>query len=300
MGRIAIVLAAFLAIAVSAHAQLTMTGVGGAFGGGAAAYQGPGDVASGAAAWWGFRAYNVAYATGSNPAAIIDRLSDHTTQTINILNTGYFDAASAATFCAATTCVVNQLYDQTGNGNHLVWLGEGTAPAVTSSALNTFSCATFTASSNDELLTSGNFTRGQPLTAVYSAKRSNGSPSAYNTVLGDGTTNVQMGFNNASGTIFMYSGNAIPTTTATEGAMHAVQNIMHDATQSKFVVDGTVSNVTLGNTSGWAASPIRAGVGTGSFGGVVCEAGIWPIDMSSPTNFTTTLNTNMHAAYGSW
>ena len=82
-------------------------------------YTGPGDIVSGATAWYGLRGYNAAYSTGSNPAAIIRRASDNTTATINILSTGAFDTATATTFCASTTCYFTTMYDQTGNGNTL-------------------------------------------------------------------------------------------------------------------------------------------------------------------------------------
>lgn len=61
-------------------------------------YQGPGDVVSGATAWYGLRAYNAAYATGTNKAINVRRASDNTTQDINILTTGALDIASANTF----------------------------------------------------------------------------------------------------------------------------------------------------------------------------------------------------------
>ena len=71
----------------------------------AAAYTGPGDVVSGALGWWGLRAYNMAYATGSNNAANIRRASDNSTTNIVILSSGAFDIATANTFAGTdATC----------------------------------------------------------------------------------------------------------------------------------------------------------------------------------------------------
>ena len=71
----------------------------------AAAYTGPGDVVSGALGWWGLRAYNMAYATGSNNAANIRRASDNSTMNIVILSSGAFDIATANTFAGTdATC----------------------------------------------------------------------------------------------------------------------------------------------------------------------------------------------------
>jgi hypothetical protein len=61
-------------------------------------YTGPGDVVSGATAWYGLRAYNAAYATGSNNALNVRRASDNTTQNIVILSNGNLDIATANTF----------------------------------------------------------------------------------------------------------------------------------------------------------------------------------------------------------
>lgn len=63
-----------------------------------AAYTGPGNLVSGATAWYGLRAYNAAYATGSNNAVDLRRSSDNATTTLVILSSGALDVASAATF----------------------------------------------------------------------------------------------------------------------------------------------------------------------------------------------------------
>lgn len=104
--------AAFCAIicllASPANAQLTTTHAGGGVPG--TAYTGPGDVVSGAKVWWGLRAYNAAYATGSNPAVTVRRASDNTTQNINILSNGNLDVASANTFAgqdATASCTIS-------------------------------------------------------------------------------------------------------------------------------------------------------------------------------------------------
>lgn len=69
------------------------------------AYTGPGDVVSGASAMIGVRAYNAAYATGSNNAFNYRRASDNTTQNGVILTSGAFDIATANTFAGTdATC----------------------------------------------------------------------------------------------------------------------------------------------------------------------------------------------------
>lgn len=62
-------------------------------------YQGPGDIVSGATAWYGLRAYSAAVAaTGTQKAVNVRRASDNATQDILILTSGALDIASANTF----------------------------------------------------------------------------------------------------------------------------------------------------------------------------------------------------------
>jgi hypothetical protein len=72
-------------------------------------YTGPGDIVSSATAWYGLRAYNAAYATGSNNAVNVRRASDNGTQNIVILSTGALDIATANTFAgtdATASCTI--------------------------------------------------------------------------------------------------------------------------------------------------------------------------------------------------
>lgn len=74
----------------------------------ASAYTGPGDIVSGATAFYGLRAYSAAVAaTGTQKAVNVRRASDNATQDILILTNGNLDVASAATFAgtdATATC----------------------------------------------------------------------------------------------------------------------------------------------------------------------------------------------------
>jgi hypothetical protein len=58
----------------------------------------------------------------------VRRASDNTTKDIGGAGAGGFaSAATQDTFCAATTCVITILYDQSGHGNHLAYQGSGGA-----------------------------------------------------------------------------------------------------------------------------------------------------------------------------
>ena len=102
-------LALLLLLTCPASAQLLTAGAGcqPAVCTSGATYQGPGDIVSGATAFYGLRSYNAAYATSSNNAINIRRASDNSTSDIVILSNGNLDTATAASFAgtdATATC----------------------------------------------------------------------------------------------------------------------------------------------------------------------------------------------------
>lgn len=73
-------------------------------------YVGPGDALPSAAAWWGLRAYNAAYATSLGTAITVRRASDNTTQTVPVLFNGNLNVASATAFAgtdATASCTAS-------------------------------------------------------------------------------------------------------------------------------------------------------------------------------------------------
>lgn len=95
-------LSLLVAITASPSAAQTMllTGAGTAT---SSSYQGPGDVVSGATAWYGLRAYNAAYATAGSNAINVRRASDNTTQNIAVLSTGALNVSGYNTFVGTDT-----------------------------------------------------------------------------------------------------------------------------------------------------------------------------------------------------
>jgi hypothetical protein len=94
-------------------------------------YVGPGDIAPGATAYYGLRAYDARYAEpGTNLAVKLRRQSDQLTVDFAILSTGAFDAARASAFCAGTTCYVTKWYDQTGHGDDILQAVPGQQPEL--------------------------------------------------------------------------------------------------------------------------------------------------------------------------
>src|SRR5262245_56094963 len=79
---------------------------------------GPGDVVSGAVAYWGLRAYTTA-AIGNN-AIRLRRSSDNAEQDFATVLGGGLDLTSISSFKGAFNLSVVKLYDQTGGGNDMV------------------------------------------------------------------------------------------------------------------------------------------------------------------------------------
>src|SRR6202012_3067851 len=69
------------------------------------------------------------YAAYDGPLYQVRRASDNTTSDIYPLSAGgVANAATQNSFCSGTTCVITEIYDQSGNGNNLTDAPGGGAP----------------------------------------------------------------------------------------------------------------------------------------------------------------------------
>lgn len=257
----------------------------------AASYQGPGDVVS--FTWWGgFRAYSAA--TAGTKAVRIVRASDSTETDINTLANGTFDAASATSFCASTTCKVVTVYDKVGT-NDATQANNVTRPALTSNALGTSYCMSFTSASGNILQTASTYTQSQPFELLAIAKQ---------TLAPDGgIISVDSGFSGAllnvtaASNLQVYAGTGL-LLAETINTFHAFQGL--------FAGGSSVANVdgaeTTGNAGAQGTSAVltlgASGTGSQFSDHVICEGGFIAGTVSAPNRGS--LNTNMHSAYGSW
>src|ERR1700748_1166209 len=118
-----------LAAAV-AVAALAAAGVGIAVSAAQAATQGPCDIyASGGTPCVAAHSTTRAlYASYNGPLYQVRHASDSTTTNISTLSAGgYANAAAQDSFCAGTTCVITEIYDQSGHGNNLTQAPAGGA-----------------------------------------------------------------------------------------------------------------------------------------------------------------------------
>ncbi len=153
------------ALAFPAQAQLLLTGAGRV--GGVVGYQGPGDITSGAIAFYSAgRAYNVAYAIAHSPLAdVVDTSTGLTTCTFHALSTGFANPAECNATACATACSVTKMYDQTvsgacGGSCDVVQATLANMPGLTLSAQNGLPCAAGTNNAAMMLKTAGNNNAG--------------------------------------------------------------------------------------------------------------------------------------------
>lgn len=249
--------------------------------GAAPAYVGPGDLVSGAKAWYGLRAYNAAYATGSNPAITIRRASDGATATVNILASGNLDTATAGAFCASTTCFVTEAFDQSGSGLHATQPTASAQPQLVVSCVGGRPCMMF---SGGQLLTVNAPTIAQPVTQSAVGIRTGAFTSLgnyYEENNGNGAF-LQMRYDTTANTIAVVSTGGTVKATASDSAWHSLAGIANGSS-SAMAVDGaaTTGTITGGGFVGGSAAVGSTPVNGQGLTGDIAEYGIWGVAFSS-------------------
>jgi hypothetical protein len=262
------------------------------------AYTGPGDIASGAAAWWGLRGYSAAYSTGSNPAVDLVDQAGNNPITINILSNGNLDVGSINAWVTAhsvTTITVKKLYDQTGNANHVSQTVLSQMPTLVLNVLGALP-AIFYFSSSAQVLTGSTLpVAAYPIWCSYVAERT-GNTIANNQVINTnaGGAFAQFGFRQNVTSVYEYAG-AIPLASASDNAFHAVQNYISGAGASNLdsiYVDGVNTGGLNAGTSVPTGSVV---VGDTAMNGYILEAGLWGSDQTSKNS---AMNSNQHTYWG--
>jgi hypothetical protein len=252
-------------------------------------FVGPGDIVSGAAAFYGLRAYNAAYATGSNKAINVRRASDNTTMDILILANGNLDVATATTFLAATTGYITEWYDQSGNGNHMVQATAGTQPQLLLTGAN--GLPTVAANGSQNLATIGSPASGATVYTIVAVAERTGAFTTFGGILASGGGSF---FYNATNAVVLYEGTLAVTGVASDSVLHAMQFIANDP--SSFInVDGgsTPTGSAGGNVFG---SPASLFFGNNPATANISEAGIYAAAFNSTQ--VANMRANMKAFWG--
>lgn len=280
MFRIAAFLLA-LCLGVSAQAQIfgpavytpTVTSGGG--------YTGPGDVVGGVAHFYGMEAVNTAYATGSKPAFDYSCTGGSpATGTINILSTGFADAATLSAACGANAITVTKIYDQVGTVN-IDTVVAGTV-TVTLNCIGSHPC--FTSSGAGCLASSTTLSLTAPFTIAGSYQLTV-TPAANQRVLSlfGGGTEAMVG-GNATPAMIGYHGTILAATAPITGGTFYAVAAAFDATGT-VGVNGSTNTGTIGNTN---ISGAKVGLTTTSAsscingaGSKTLDIGVWPSSWTS-------------------
>jgi hypothetical protein len=300
-----------LALASPVQAQLLMTGAGG----GVAvvpSYQGLGDITSGAIAFYSAgRAYNAAYATAkSSLADLVDTTTGLLACTLKVGINGYADLTTAycptlvpvsnvVTWCTTVGgCSITKIYDQTGNGNHVVQATLANMPALTFNAQNGLPCAAGTNNAAIQLKTAGNISQAAPFTRGAVVERT-GSPTTLQKIASNGSNANTFNFTASANTISTANPTSV-SLTANDNSFHAILAVI-SATAPLFAVDSSANTST--STSGTAALASneyvmgRSGGTQGLLAGLVCEDWIYPADLNSSYQ---AMLANMRSATNGW
>lgn len=266
------------------------------------AFQGPGDIVSGAVGWYSCaRAYSAAFAAGAGAICdVVDSATGLASCTLKTGINGFADltsnvcvgnTVSVTTFCTITNvaCKVTKAYDQSGTGNPVVQATLAAMPTFTLNALNSLPCMTFVSASSQQL-TIGTTVPSQPFTLSTVAKRTGGTSSFAGAITGNANG---IGWLNSTNTMILFAGSS-GSFSASDNTFHAVQGVFNGASSVGYV-DGSSNTVNPG--AGGMVASIKLGNLNGSFlDGQVCEGGAW----SGAWNVTQygNVNTNQHGANG--
>jgi hypothetical protein len=254
---------------------------------------GPGDVVSGALAYWGLRAYTIA-SIGTN-AIRLRRSSDNSESDFATIAGGGLNLSSIASFKGAANLFVVTLYDQTGSGFHLTQASSGSQQPFTLNGLGSLPIMGG--------LSSGNFGQISRATGPVDT-----SPYSCSTVAKSSTVAVvnavsfmdgpQVGFDVGDVANIAYlSDGGIVTGAASDAAWHALQVISNGGT-SDVVVNGTSNSGAVGtnNMNGGIIGMFEGGNGGNLSSPFITECGWWPGALSGAQ--ITNLNSNQHTYWG--
>jgi hypothetical protein len=298
MPFIRIFLALWLGLTPAFAGKMSLLGAGASAAGGGG-YTGPGDIVSGAIAWWGLRAYNAAYATGSNPAIdVCDHSTGLTCSTINILSNGNLDVATAAAAPACSVqCDITKWYDQTGNANHVTQtLSLNRTVFLTFSCLGALPCGTSNVT-GASYISAGSVVAASPITMSSVSNRTT-NVTSFQAVIDFNDNNSFLGFVNSANTARLAGSAGQIAPTAADNAWHAMNGVLNGAS-SVLNVDGTETSGSLTTPSENSPACFLGSSGSqcssNPLAGKIAEGGIWA------TAFSGTQRTNLcHNQFTYW
>lgn len=275
---------------------------------GGGGYTGPGDVVSGALAWWGLRCYNSAYA--GNVAQIFDAATGNTTQTLITCSTGGVlnETINALSTTCAVACEVATLYDQSGNTNCTtacdLTRAHANRPTFTRtgcaglSGTKTWCLTTNTATPLN--MSGPNWNGGtiaQPYTAYCANTWTNFPANNACSSIETATTGYQL-LTLSNGQLDAYAGTDTNNGTATANTWYSFQFIFNGASGASYVNGTSLTARNAGAQTIQNTGQVR--LGTDFFGDTAntlfVEAGVWSGGFSGGNQ--TSMDGNVRAYWG--
>lgn len=270
-------------------------------------YQGPGDIVSGATAFYSLRAYTAAIATaGTQNIVDLRRGSDNATCTVPIgtAGNGFVDlttqtpcaGATVTSFCNATSCYISKWYDQSGNGRNVAQATAGNQPQLLLSGgpSSTRPYIAFGRASS-QYLSGSDPTLSSPVTfsAVYDRT---GSLTSIANIINLSTTGFAFQTPALNNLISVVGGGpSVFSAAAADSAWHAVQGV-DNAGSSVLYIDGTSNTGSISSGSSTGLGVGGSVTGGNTLDGRMAEGGFWASAFSSGNQ--SSMNTNQHNYWG--
>lgn len=292
--------------------SVTLLGAGKPPGGGGGPYAGPGDVVSGAQAWWGLRAYTLALA-GSKAANICNNLDANCADINTIAVTGNFDVATAQGAplnCggAGGTCTVKTVYDQTVGLNcgasqtcDITQTTIASRPTLVFNCIGTLPCMAFNGSQT--LLGANLFMlTAQPYVLSTACERTGAFTSFSDCIGSTPGGGVQIGMANSANTLLQYASSVV-TVAGSDSVFHALNGV-YNAASSVFFIDGSSNATNPGGGVFGGGNVHTIGNGNNGLTGRLVEAGYWQgsfssgVSCASQSACLSALNSQQHSYWG--
>lgn len=247
----------------------------------ATGFTGPGDVVSGGTAFYscsrayssatkGTKACNICANVGGLAVGCTDVSSDATTGIVP-------DPTINGALCTITACIVDAIYDQTGNGNNLTQATVANMPTISVASVGSSAITMACASAGPQYLAGTNTSISQPYTYLAFASTTQTSST---TVTISASSGSLLRFENTD-KVQLFAGTGLSSTGSysinTNYSLIGIAN----STTSAVVVNGTATTGSAGSTATGTTLTICAQGGAAALNGNLFEAGLWPIAFNS-------------------
>lgn len=252
---------------------------------GYATYVGPGDIMSGAYAWWGLRAYNAA--TAGTPAIDLVDQAGANQVTISTKTDGTLNNAAITAWILANSVTapkVKKLYDQTGNGRHLTQATLANMPdfILANPAFGNQRPTMNFRRANGQQLVSGAIALNQTTGSFSCVGMRNGAFNDGNGLISTGSGGWGIVFSANADTVFPFSGSLSNTVYGTAFSSHRFQAVFNGS--SSFISsDGQFTAPASPGTSAFDSFfTLGNGWGGRFLTGTISEGGYWTSVWSTP------------------